>query len=105
MKNMKLEAPLPPEIGDTAKVYLPGESPWVKVCKIWDELTIQGRFESKLAGEYGEASLHGFNKGDDATFFLRPRIFGKDLKWFWELSPPNQQQSLKPILTGEEPKQ
>ena len=71
-------------IGESVKVLLPGELPWVKVIKEFDG-RIKGRILNKLYSEYSEhehaqfmkrecggveelPKLHDFKKGDELWF-------------------------------------
>lgn len=72
------------KIGDTIKVFLPGESPWAEIVEV-DEAMVKARIINKLFTEYsGEeqaeftgrefgtaeplAKLHDFKQGDEVWF-------------------------------------
>ena len=92
-------------IGDTIKVYLPGESPWAEVMEEANG-TVKARIINKLFNEYSEheqaqfmkremgdvkplEQLHVFRKGDEIWFRKGdydewvPVQPGHELEWFY----------------------
>ena len=74
-----------PKIGEHAKVYLPGESPWAECVEILPDGTWIGRIDNTLFAESQKLredfarqegqpealpSLHNFKKDDLVTFTL-----------------------------------
>ena len=95
----QIELPDTPKIGDVIKVYLPGERPFAQVNQVWNRTLINGRFEAKLWG----APKHRYQKGDEATFYLRLYDWGKDYSWCWELAPLSDQRHSGPRALEERP--
>jgi hypothetical protein len=49
------------------KVFLPGESPWVKFVRSTSETTFIGKIDNNLIN----TEQHGFNFGDEVEFELK----------------------------------
>lgn len=69
-------------VGDLVKVYLKGESLWVKVIKVGRCNTFLGEINNNLVNTQG----HGLSFGDRVTFHL---VDYGDFKC-WEVSPDRQ---------------
>lgn len=67
------------QVGDLVKVYLKGESPWVKVVKVGKYNLFLGEINNVPMNTQG----HGLNFGDKVTFHL---VDYGDFKC-WEVSP------------------
>ena len=67
------------QVGDLVKVYLKGESPWVKVIKVGRHNLFLGEINNNLMNTQG----HGLGFGDKVTFHL---VDYGDFKC-WEVSP------------------
>ena len=79
----------PPPVGEAAKVWLPGESPWAECVAIHDDGSWEGRILNRLVAEMGQheredlaehfwgsgaaalPSLHDFRQGQIVRFRLK----------------------------------
>ena len=75
------------QIGDSIKVYLPGESPWATVVSIHSDGRVAARIDNHPVSD-----LQGYKFGDVATFEKNAEFET------WELAPLDKQlPALKPV--------
>ena len=89
-----------PQVGDTVKVKLPGESPWAECIEVFEHAWV-GRITNKLFKQYSEFErakftkdyfgtvippepAHNLKQGDVVIFEERNFVEGDKLFFFWE---------------------
>ena len=63
-------------VGDTIKVFLPGESPWATITEVdcGDRLRVKARIVNKLFHEHSEHEQARFMKGNFGSVEPLPRL-------------------------------
>ncbi len=65
---------MPVTVGKTAKVHLPGESPWAECVAVHEDGTWDGRIVNRLFGEMSEHERARFTKREFGSAAPLPRL-------------------------------
>jgi hypothetical protein len=84
-----------PEKGQSVKVYLPGEGPWVTCLGMDDTGAMIGRIDNHLV----MTEMHGYKYGDVLIFRRVEYDFGKGPIYNWQ--PFGRHQGLSEVPTRE----